>query len=110
MSHGSLSNLIAWFQHTYQVDAQTRIAQLTPLTFDPSPEQIVSALTAGAQITLIEGSAFATSEGLAQHLEAQKVQIINATPLIIDDLLAWRDPIPGLSTVIKLGVIRWVRS
>jgi amino acid adenylation domain-containing protein len=103
VSHGSLSNLIGWFRRTYRLGAQSNLLQLTPLTFDPSLEQLLGALTAGGQIHLAGSAELADPDALAARIEQQAIGQLNATPTIVEDLLAIRERIPSLETVIVGG-------
>jgi amino acid adenylation domain-containing protein len=103
VTHGGLANLTKWFNYAYQLDSHIRILQLTPLTFDPSLEQIVGALTAGAQIHFVDHLDLSDKDRLAERILEQRIQLLNATPFIIEDILAQRDKIPNLETIIVGG-------
>ncbi|MBV9787982.1 MAG: non-ribosomal peptide synthetase, partial [Chloroflexi bacterium] len=103
VSHSSLSNVISWFRRTYQLDAEAKLLQLTPVTFDPSLEQLLGALTAGGQIQLAGAAELANPDQLAARIEQQALGQLNATPAIVEELLAERERIPGLHTVIVGG-------
>ncbi|HEX6291091.1 MAG TPA: non-ribosomal peptide synthetase [Herpetosiphonaceae bacterium] len=103
ISHGSLSNVLQWFREAYRLGAHTRLLQLTPLTFDPSLEQLIGALAAGGQVHLASSSELAAPEALAERIEQQAIGQLNATPTVIEDLLASREKIPSLETVIAGG-------
>lgn len=103
VSHNSLRNVIDWFRRTYQLDAESKLLQLTPVTFDPSLEQLLGALTAGGQIHLAGASDLANPDQLAARIEQHAIGQLNATPAIVEELLAERERIPGLHTVIVGG-------
>ena len=86
MAHSSLANLISWSRESIEGGPGTAVAQLTPLTFDVSAQEIFCALTSGRTLFIppheIRHSAAEFMKWLATH----RCNEIFAPNLVIDGL------------------------
>ncbi len=82
ITHGSLANLLAWHQRSYEVRPKDRATHLAGLAFDASVWEIWPYLTAGASLWLVEEEWRSQPERLQQWLLEQQISIsFMATPL-----------------------------
>ena len=54
VEHGSLDQLVAWHNREFSVSAESRLTQMAKIGFDVSQWEIWSALSAGAQLHLLD--------------------------------------------------------
>ena len=87
VSHGSLACVIGELAGEYQIAAGDRVAQLAPLAFDTSIEQVLVTLTRGATLMLPPPGTIAPTD-LLRYLERKQVTVIDLTPAYWHQLLA----------------------
>ncbi|HZI02763.1 MAG TPA: condensation domain-containing protein, partial [Archangium sp.] len=75
ISHGSLSNLIAWHQRTYAVTSADRMTQVAGTAFDASVLELWPALTSGASIHLPVERVRTEPEALLHWLASEAITL-----------------------------------
>jgi amino acid adenylation domain-containing protein/thioester reductase-like protein len=91
VSHGALACMIGEIAGEYQISAGDRVAQLAPLAFDTSIEQVLVTLTRGATLMLPPPGTIAPTD-LLRYLEREQVTVIDLTPAYWHHLLAITEP------------------
>jgi amino acid adenylation domain-containing protein len=91
VSHGALACMIGEIAGEYQISAGDRVAQLAPLAFDTSIEQVLATLTRGATLMLPPPGTIAPTD-LLRYLEREQVTVIDLTPAYWHQLLAITEP------------------
>ena len=91
VSYGSLAGVITRIAAEYQVTGQDRVAQVAAMAFDTSIEQMFTALTAGATLTLPPPGTMAPSE-LLRGIERKRLTVIDLTPAYWHQVLALAEP------------------
>ena len=81
-THRSLSHYIHWHMAQWGIDAQFRISQLAPLTFDASLKDILVALAAGATLCIPQVSTRQNMEQLANWLVSSRVTLLACVPSV----------------------------
>ncbi|MDI9894479.1 amino acid adenylation domain-containing protein [Rhodococcus sp. IEGM 1381] len=90
MTHGSLANLLGWHKATTPVERDTVVAQFTAVGFDVSIQEILAAVTGGAQLAVCPDEVRHDPTEFARWLEAERVTDLYAPNLVIDSLFAAR--------------------
>ena len=103
VEHRSIVSLLNWYKSTYCLGSGTVLLQLTPTTFDPSIEQILGVLYAGGTLVMADHREVAAPDRLAKTVSDRGVNIVNATPTVLKELLSNRPKIPCLSQIISGG-------
>jgi amino acid adenylation domain-containing protein/thioester reductase-like protein len=91
VSFGSLACVIGELAREYQVTEGDRVAQVAAIAFDTSLEQVFTALTAGATLTLPPPGTMAPSE-LLRAIERKRVTVVDLTPAYWHQVLAHTEP------------------
>jgi len=93
VTHGNLSNLIAWYNGAFGVTRKDRVTQMRALTFDVSVAELWPALSAGATVYSLDRSTFLVPERLRDYLVAQGITLCEASTLMVEQLLTleWPD-------------------
>ncbi|HEY0079187.1 MAG TPA: amino acid adenylation domain-containing protein [Pyrinomonadaceae bacterium] len=104
IQHGSLLNLVAWHQSTYEVTANDRATQLAGLGFDASVWEIWPYLSAGASLFLVGEEVRLSAARLVEWLSAEKISLcFLPTPLAEAALKEAWPPDVGLRAVLTGG-------
>jgi amino acid adenylation domain-containing protein/thioester reductase-like protein len=91
VSFGSLACVIGEMTREYRVSEDDRVGQVAAMAFDTSLEQVFTALTAGATLTLTPPGTTAPSE-LLRGIERKQVTVIDLTPAYWHQVLALTEP------------------
>jgi amino acid adenylation domain-containing protein/thioester reductase-like protein len=91
VSFGSLACVIGEMAREYQITGDDRVLQVAAMAFDTSIEQVFTALTAGATLTLSPPGTMAASE-LLRCVERKRVTVIDLTPAYWHQVLALTEP------------------
>ena len=75
ITHASLSNLVSWHQHAFQVTSADRASQIAGLSFDAAVWELWPYLTAGASVHLADDETRQSPELLRDWLVAQEITI-----------------------------------
>ena len=91
VSFGSMSCVIGKMAREYQINEDDRVGQFAAMAFDTSLEQVFTALTAGATLTLAPPGTVAPSE-LLRSIERKRLTVLDLTPLYWHQVLALTQP------------------
>jgi amino acid adenylation domain-containing protein/thioester reductase-like protein len=91
VSFASLACVIGEMVREYQISEDDRVGQVAAMAFDTSLEQVFTALTAGATLTLPPPGTTAPSE-LLRGIERKRVSVIDLTPAYWHQVLAHAGP------------------
>ena len=87
LTHGGLSNLIAWYCCYYAVTAQDRLTQLVSLSFDALVWELLPALSAGASVFMPDETTRTTPHMLRDWLIANAITITFLPTPLAEQLL-----------------------
>ena len=96
-------NTLRWYGDTYNVAVDTRVLTMTSYTFDPSVEQIFGTLAHGGTVYLTDRQLLTEKETFREFLKNHDIQIINAVPSLLKEMLVGEERIPSLRVVISGG-------
>lgn len=88
VSHRGLANLVAWHGRAFAVTGADHASQLANPAFDATVWEIWPYLCAGARISLADGTAAGTPEGLRDWLAARRITIGFVPTPLAEPLLA----------------------
>ena len=91
VSFASLACVIGEMVREYQISEDDRVGQVAAMAFDTSLEQVFTALTAGATLTLPPPGTTAPSE-LLRGIERKRVSVLDLTPAYWHQVLAHAGP------------------
>ena len=91
VSFGSMACVIGEMAREYQISAGDRVGQVAAMAFDTFLEQVFTALTAGASLTLPPHGTMAPSE-LLRGVERRQVTVLDLTPAYWHQVLALTRP------------------
>jgi amino acid adenylation domain-containing protein/thioester reductase-like protein len=91
VSFGSMACVIAEMAREYQLSEEDRVGQVAAMAFDTFLEQVFTALTAGASLTLPPHGTMAPSE-LLRGIERKQVTVLDLTPAYWHQVLALARP------------------
>jgi amino acid adenylation domain-containing protein len=94
ISHRGICNRLLWGQEFYQLTGADRVLHAMSLSFDFASWEILTALTAGAQLVLAHPDRHQDSAYLASLIADQKVSVAGFVPSMLEALL--REP--GIET------------
>ncbi len=94
-SHHSFGAFLRWFQRTFEASAPRRIAQWTPIVFDPALAEIFSALCGGATLCLPPEETRGDPVALSAWLRRGRISLLQAIPGFVAQLLAALEAEPG---------------
>lgn len=80
ISHGSLCNHASWMQETFPLNAQDRVLQRAPFSFDVSVWEIFGPLLHGAQLVLFPPEHHCDTTALARNLFEHNITILQVVP------------------------------
>ena len=84
MPHGPLANLVSWSANTLRGEPQSRVAQLTPISFDVSVQEIFSALISGKTLFAIRDNIRSSPPDLLKWLVHYKIsELFVPNPIIL---------------------------
>jgi amino acid adenylation domain-containing protein/non-ribosomal peptide synthase protein (TIGR01720 family) len=95
VEHRNLVNLIHWHHRRYPTGVGERVGQTSSISFDASVWEIWSALTCGASLVLLDESASAVPETLADWFSDQRLAHCFLATRLTENLLQ-RIPLQGL--------------
>ncbi|HVC19694.1 MAG TPA: amino acid adenylation domain-containing protein [Vicinamibacterales bacterium] len=81
ISHRSVLNFLASMRRTPGLDAGDRLLAVTTLSFDIAGLEVWLPLTTGATVVLAGADAMADGRALARLIEAERVTVMQATPV-----------------------------
>jgi amino acid adenylation domain-containing protein len=109
VEHGTLANHCRDMRRHYHLTPADRVLQFASLSFDPSLEQILTALMAGARLVLREGDALAAADFHRMVVE-RELSVVNIPPAYWHSWAQWAaesatedEPTPHLRLVIVGG-------
>ena len=91
VSFGSMACVIGEMAREYEVSEEDRVGQVAAMAFDTFLEQVFTALTAGASLTLPPHGTMAPSE-LLRGVERKRVTVLDLTPAYWHQVLALTHP------------------
>src|ERR1700722_18533737 len=91
VSFGSMACVIGEMAREYQTSEEDRVGQVAAMAFDTFLEQVFTALTAGASLTLPPHGTVAPSE-LLRGVERKQVTVLDLTPAYWHQVLALTHP------------------
>jgi amino acid adenylation domain-containing protein/thioester reductase-like protein len=91
VSFGSMACVIAEMAREYRLSEEDRVGQVAAMAFDTFLEQVFTALTAGASLTLPPHGTMAPSE-LLRGIERKQVTVLDLTPAYWHQVLALARP------------------
>jgi pristinamycin I synthase 3 and 4 len=86
MPHRALVNLVSWNREAIRGEPGSAVAQLTPLSFDVSAQEIFSALTSGRTLFIPANDLRRDPAELVDWIAAHKIKELYAPNLVIDSL------------------------
>lgn len=91
VSHGSLANLVDWYNRTFHLGPNDRLSQFAPLTFDVSVGEIFPGLAAGAAICVGDRRLYGITEELREFLVSRRITISQVATVAVEPLinLSW---------------------
>ncbi|PSL30051.1 non-ribosomal peptide synthetase [Chitinophaga ginsengisoli] len=106
-SYKSLAHYIHWHRGAFNVNENTRISQLAPVTFDASLKDILVAITAGATLHVPATGLKEQSDLLATWLHEKDITLLQTVPsifrLITKSLKENGRDLPSLEQVVLAG-------
>src|SRR6201999_3104911 len=103
VSYRSLAGVIARVTAEYGFGPDDRVAQFAAMAFDTSLEQMFTALTAGATLTLPPPGTMAPSE-LLRGIERKRITAIDLTPAYWHQVLALTEPADDRLRTVRLMI------
>ncbi|MGH3212461.1 MAG: amino acid adenylation domain-containing protein [Trebonia sp.] len=91
VSFGSMACVIGEMARAYEIGEADRVGQVAAMAFDTFLEQVFTALTAGASLTLPPHGTMAPSE-LLRGVERKRVTVLDLTPAYWHQVLALTHP------------------
>jgi amino acid adenylation domain-containing protein len=88
IEHGGLANVIEASTKAFDVNANSRVAQLASLSFDASVLEIFTALTTGATLCLVKREVVSSGADLAEALNRQSITTTMLPPSTLERIPA----------------------
>jgi amino acid adenylation domain-containing protein/non-ribosomal peptide synthase protein (TIGR01720 family) len=101
VAHRGLCNVIQESIRTFNIRADSRVLQLSSLSFDASVLEIFTALLAGGSVYLMDRDISLSASGLVQLLDNCAISVIALPPSLLDVLPVV--DLPALQTIIVGG-------
>ena len=101
IEHRNAANTLLWYGDTYQVSQGTRVLTMTSYTFDPSVEQIFGTLAQGGTVYLTDRRLLTDKEAFLSFLRKNGIEIINAVPSLLKEMLVDEERLPALRAVTR---------
>ncbi|QNH16238.1 D-alanine--D-alanyl carrier protein ligase [Xanthomonas sp. SS] len=89
--HGALVNRLHWMQAAYALDANDRVLQKTPYSFDVSVWEFLWPLMAGARLVVLAPDAHADPAALHAAIRRHGITTLHFVPSMLSTLLANAD-------------------
>jgi amino acid adenylation domain-containing protein len=86
ITHRALDDLCSWYRWSHDIGRESRVLLMFPMTFDASVKNIITPLTAGAQIILPDDS-HVHPLGMLHLIEREVVTHANCTPSAFHPIL-----------------------
>ena len=103
VSYRSLAGVIERLTAEYGLGRDDRVAQFAAMAFDTSLEQVFTALTAGATLTLPPPGTMAPSE-LLRGIERKRITALDLTPAYWHQVLALTEPADARLRTLRLMI------
>ena len=87
MPHYALTNRILWGQSEAKLTTKDKVLQRAPFSFDPSINEVFSALISGAQLVIPLGKSIGDSRYLIDLIISQKITIMSLPPSLLRAIL-----------------------
>ncbi|HEX2188960.1 MAG TPA: amino acid adenylation domain-containing protein, partial [Longimicrobiaceae bacterium] len=87
ITHGALANHTRWMQDAFPLEADDRVLQKTPFSFDASVWEFWAPLVAGATLVVAEPGAHREPARLARLLEEERISVVQFVPTLLGALL-----------------------
>jgi nonribosomal peptide synthetase protein VioG len=105
ISHDALLNFVHWFVGRHTLRAGDRVAQVAPLTFDPSAQQIFPAWATGACLIPVPDAELHDPVSLLEWLSAQRITHLD---LVTSHWHQLREAAVALNGECALPDLRWI--
>ncbi len=101
VEHQNAVNVVCWLGRKYQLNPDTHIILMSDYTFDASIDQIFGALLHGASLYIASKEFMLDMDALRHYINKNRINFINFVPLVLNELLGYREKLPSLNTVIS---------
>ncbi|UHA73609.1 non-ribosomal peptide synthetase [Paenibacillus sp. 481] len=103
IEHKSAVNVIHFYYNTYYTTMNQKVLLVTEYTFDPSVEQIFGSLVHGMTIHGITKNNLLNKQYVADYMNKHQINVLDSTPLLIQEILADIPKVEHLKIVISGG-------
>lgn len=103
ISPESLINLIEWFGMCFEIDKNSRIAQLAKVTFDVSIEEIFGCLFNGGKLFIPDPNIKTNKVDMRKFIQQNSINLLQGVPLMIKEYFQNQEKIECLKTIICGG-------
>ncbi|WP_028595935.1 non-ribosomal peptide synthetase [Paenibacillus assamensis] len=103
IEHQNVVNVVSWYSQQYEIGNKTNMLLLTSLSFDPSVEDIFSALLHGATLHIPNKEMVFDLPQLRDYINKNQINIINYTPTLLKELLNYDGKLTSLHTIVAGG-------
>ncbi|UHA73129.1 amino acid adenylation domain-containing protein [Paenibacillus sp. 481] len=103
IEHRSAVNTVSWYYNQYIHSLNPHVLLTAEFTFDPSVEQIFSTLLHGATLHGITKDKLLEPSFVAGYLNEHQINLLDTSPMLMQELLADRERIDSLEVVICGG-------
>ncbi|MCA1634100.1 MAG: amino acid adenylation domain-containing protein, partial [Acidobacteria bacterium] len=83
ITHRAISNHMLWMSDEMPLDAEDRVLQKTPLSFDASVWEFYAPLLCGAQLVMAPPGAHRDSAALVRHMREESVTVVQVVPSML---------------------------
>ncbi|MEM9291842.1 MAG: amino acid adenylation domain-containing protein [Acidobacteriota bacterium] len=91
ISHGAIGHHMLWWQDTYPLNAEDRVLQKTPMSFDASVWEFWAPLLVGARLEIAEPGGHMDPAYLLRTLRERKITILQVVPSLLRAMLDYGD-------------------
>ncbi|UHA73128.1 non-ribosomal peptide synthetase [Paenibacillus sp. 481] len=103
IEHKSAINTIHWYYEKYVKTINPHLLLTAEYTFDPSVEQIFSTLLHGATLHCLRKESLLDKRFVAEYVTQYHINILDTSPLLMQELLADDDKLDSLNILICGG-------
>ncbi|MGB3438124.1 MAG: amino acid adenylation domain-containing protein [Actinophytocola sp.] len=107
MTHRAIVNRLRWMQHAYPLDADDRVLQKTPSSFDVSVWEFFWPMQTGAALVVAKPGGHRDPAYLADLIDTQRVTTVHFVPSMLDAFVAYLEDTglrcPSLRRVVCSG-------
>ncbi len=103
IEHRTVVNLLKWFCKQYDLENNSRILQLTNVTFDVSVEEIFGSLVSGATLYMPSAEIILDRESFRSFIKENEISIAQFVPVTLREFLSEGEKIQCLRKVICGG-------